>query len=65
MTRLKRLLLVIVVVMLAVPRADVRGQATFSAPELLGRPTHSSITVNVVAATAIDAYVRYGTEPGV
>ena len=38
---------------------------TFTGPELLGRPTHNSVTVNVVANAALDAYFEYGTSPGV
>lgn len=37
---------------------------SFPGPELLGRPTDTSITVHVVANAAIDAYFQYGTEPG-
>jgi hypothetical protein len=36
----------------------------FIAPELLGRPTNHSITLNVVASTAIEAYVKYGISSG-
>lgn len=35
--------------------------ATFLAGELLGRPTASSVALNVVPAKASDAYVQYGT----
>jgi hypothetical protein len=35
--------------------------ATFLATELLGRPTASSVALNVVPAQATDAYVQYGT----
>ena len=41
----------------SVALADV----TFSGPELLGRPTASSVTLNVVPDAAIDGYVQYGT----
>jgi hypothetical protein len=34
---------------------------TFSASELLGRPTATSVTVNVVAGAPLDAYFQYGT----
>lgn len=37
----------------------------FPGPELLSRPTDTSVTVNVVADAAIDAYFEYGTRPGV
>jgi hypothetical protein len=38
---------------------------TFTAPELLGRPTDHSVTVNVVADTALEVYFEYGTTSGV
>jgi hypothetical protein len=41
------------------------GLVSFPAPELLGRPTSDSVTVNVVASAAIEAYFEYGTTPGV
>jgi predicted phosphodiesterase len=37
---------------------------TFTGPELLARPTDSSVTVHVVADTALQAYFEYGTAPG-
>src|SRR5665647_1331685 len=37
----------------------------FIGPELLGRPTDHSITVNVVADAEVDAYFKYGTSSGV
>jgi hypothetical protein len=41
------------------------GEATFTATELLGRPTDSSVTVNVLAEQDLEVYFEYGTEPGV
>jgi hypothetical protein len=38
---------------------------SFTAPELLGRPTDHSVTVNVVADTALEVYFEYGTTSGV
>src|SRR5512136_1283804 len=38
---------------------------TFSATELLGRPTDSSITVNIVPSTNGQVYFEYGTATGV
>jgi len=35
----------------------------FIATEILGRPTDTSITVNIVPANAMDLYYEYGTEP--
>ena len=40
------------------------ADVTFSAPELLGRPTATSVTVNVVADAQLDAYFEYGTASG-
>ena len=37
---------------------------TFPGPELLGRPEATSITINVVASAAINAYFKYGTAKG-
>jgi hypothetical protein len=38
--------------------------ADFPGPELLARPTDSSVTVNVVAGAAIEAYFEYGVQAG-
>jgi len=43
----------------------VSGGITFTGTELLGRPTDHSITLNVVADAGMEAYVEYGTVPGV
>ena len=44
------------------PAAPARAAAvTFAATELLGRPTASSVALNVVPDRAADAYVQYGT----
>jgi phosphodiesterase/alkaline phosphatase D-like protein len=42
---------------------QVRAQ-TFTGSELLGRPTDSSITVNVLADEALELYLEYGTTSG-
>lgn len=42
----------------------VTAQVSFPGPELLGRPTDHSITLNVVPSTAIEAYFEYGTSSG-
>ena len=44
--------------------SNARGQVGFPGPELLGRPTDHSVTINVVTDTAIDAYFEYGTQSG-
>jgi hypothetical protein len=36
----------------------------FIAPELMGRPTATSITLNAVADVDLDVYLEYGTTPG-
>jgi hypothetical protein len=38
---------------------------TFTGPELLARPTDTSVTVHVVADTALQAYFEYGTTSAV
>lgn len=47
---------------LMLPASNVEGQVSFPGSELLGRPTSSSVTVNVVADAAIDAYFQYDTQ---
>lgn len=44
---------------------DAQSTVNFTGTELLGRPTDRSITLNVVASSSIDAYIKYGTESGV
>jgi hypothetical protein len=51
-----------IVLMLAAP--NVQGQVSFTGQELLARPTDHSITLNVVASSALDAYIEYGTTSG-
>ena len=46
------------------PATNVQGQVSFPGPELLGRPTSNSVTVNVVASAAIEAYFQYRTQSG-
>ena len=41
------------------------SEATFTATELLGRPTGNSVTVNVLAEQDLEVYFEYGTESGV
>jgi hypothetical protein len=40
---------------------DAFAAVTFTGTELLGRPTATSVTVNVVAAAKLDVYFEYGT----
>jgi hypothetical protein len=37
---------------------------TFTGGELLGKPTHNSITINIVPASTIEYYYEYGTTQG-
>jgi hypothetical protein len=41
------------------------AQATFTATELLGRPTDTSVTINAMAQENLEVYFEYGTQPGV
>ena len=41
-----------------------RAQVGFPAPELLARPTDHSVTLQVVADTALEAYAEFGTSSG-
>jgi hypothetical protein len=43
---------------------NITAQVNFTGPELLGRPTDQSVTLNVYANTNIEAYVEYGTVSG-
>jgi Calcineurin-like phosphoesterase len=54
----------IALVALVIPASHLQGQVSFPGTELLGRPTNDSVTINVVASTAIDAYFQYGTQSG-
>lgn len=40
-------------------------EVIFTAPELLGRPTDRSVTINVVAEEDLEVYFEYGTQSGV
>ncbi len=60
----KALLLVAGLLVMALLPSNLQGQVTFPGPELLGRPTSSSVTINVVASAAIQAYFEYGTQSG-
>jgi hypothetical protein len=48
---------------LAAQQPAVAGVA-FTATELLGRPTDSSVTVNAVADVDLEVYIEYGITPG-
>ena len=50
---------------LAVPGGKAYATTvTFTAGELLGKPTNNSITINVVPAASIQYYYKYGTTSG-
>ena len=59
------LFVVILVSCVAPALLGVGAQVTFAATELLGRPTDSSITVNVVPSGNGQVYFEYGTASGV
>lgn len=40
------------------------SEVQFTATELLGRPTDTSITVNMIAGSAVEAYFEYGSTSG-
>ena len=68
MTRAARLLMVLVIALSLVGGSAIRTQAattiTFTAEELLGRPTDTSVTINIVPASTIEYHYQYGTAPG-
>jgi len=45
--------------------APTSANPAFVAAEILGRPTNTSVTVNVIPATPLEIYYEYGTAPGV
>jgi hypothetical protein len=45
-------------------RAEAATAVSFSGGELLGKPTDTSITINIVPDAAIEYYYEYGTSPG-
>ncbi len=64
----KRKLFLLSVFVISISLYSVPGtlQAqTFPGPELLGRPTANSVTVNVVISAAREIYIQFGTSTGV
>ena len=53
------------VILFAVLPLKLFSQDVFDGPELTGRPTATSITLNVVYNQAMDVYIEYGTESGI
>jgi hypothetical protein len=45
--------------------AQAATEITFAGPELVGRPTDTSITINIVPDATIEYYYEYGTASGV
>jgi len=60
------MLLVLVVSLVGGPSASIEAATTitFTAEELLGKPTDTSITINIVPASTIEYHYQYGTAPG-
>jgi len=61
------LIIVLVSAMMGVSNGEVRAATpiTFTAGELLGKPTDTSITINIVPASQIEYHHQYGTTSGV
>lgn len=57
--------LLVVFACVAADPTGAQSPPQFVATELLGRPTDRSITLNVIPGSPIDAFVEYGTQPGV
>jgi hypothetical protein len=67
MKRLSVLLFVIVFILSVLPIGSLVHAATpitFSGEELLGKPTDTSITINIVPNTTIEYHYQYGTSSG-
>jgi hypothetical protein len=68
MTRAARFLTVLLIALSLVGGPVTRIQAataiTFTAEELLGKPTNTSITINIVPASTIEYHYQYGTTSG-
>ena len=45
-------------------RVQAATTITFTGEELLGKPTDTSITINIVPASTIEYHYQYGTSPG-
>jgi hypothetical protein len=69
LTKVGRLFMLLVLLFSLVggPTFSVRAATsiTFAGEELLGRPTDTSITINIVPDETIEYYYEYGTSPGV
>jgi uncharacterized repeat protein (TIGR02543 family) len=58
------LAVVILVTIFAFAGVAYADTVTFTAQELLGKPTNNSIAINIVPASSIEYYYRYGTSSG-
>ncbi|MGA2242279.1 MAG: metallophosphoesterase, partial [Verrucomicrobiota bacterium] len=62
----KKILFAFSLLLNAIPVPQLQAAAiTFSGPELLGKPTDTSITINVVPQANANIYYEYGTTSGV
>ena len=59
------LCLIVLLFSLSAIGGQVHAAVTFAATELLGRPTDTSVTVNVVPSANGQVYFQYGTGSGV
>ena len=65
MKRISMLIWVAVLIFSLAPGGALQAsEVTFTAPELLGCPTDSSITVNALAEEDLEVYFEYGTKSG-
>ena len=69
LTRIGRVFMLLVFVLSLVGGSATSIQAatsiTFTGEELLGKPTDTSITINIVPASTIEYHYQYGTVSGV
>ena len=62
---MKRSLVATLLFLVLFLRISLSPAQNFTGIELLSRPTNNSVTINVVADAAMQAYFQYGTSPGV
>jgi hypothetical protein len=69
LAKVARIFLLVAFVLCVVGGSTIGSKAattiTFTAEELLERPTDTSITINIVPASTIEYHYQYGTAPGV
>lgn len=54
-----------VIMHFAFSKVYAQGGIIFTGQELLGRPTNSSVSINIVANRALDVYIKFGIKAGV